>query len=170
MEAVGGFGSEDVGMDEVEKHFAGQPQLAQELARSWTTELKELIGLAAEDDRPEPLQDYVTRGRSWKFMTVIEHALRRGSADGEGGGGGAGGVFGNEVVDMLIGLYQVRPAATALALHLLWTRVPGCVNPAGRPEAARTMWDSRNSGQSIKLRGLCGQKRSANTKHDSITN
>ena len=44
-------------------------------------------------------------------MTVIEHALRRGSADGgEGGGGGAGGVFGNEIVDMLIGLYQVsRP-------------------------------------------------------------
>ena len=69
--------------------------------------------MAANDDRPQPLQEYVTRGRSWKFMTVIEHALRRGSADGgEGGGGaGAGGVFGNEIVDMLIGLYQVRPAA-----------------------------------------------------------
>ena len=63
--------------------------------------------MAAEDDRPEPLQEYVARGRSWKFMAVIEHAVRRGAtADGEGGA--AGGVFGNEIVDMLIGLYQVR--------------------------------------------------------------
>ena len=104
---VGDFAREDVRAEEVENHFASRPQLAHELARAWMMELKELIAMAAEDDRPEPLQEYVARGRSWKFMAVIEHAVRRGAtADGEGGA--AGGVFGNEIVDMLIGLYQVR--------------------------------------------------------------
>ena len=105
---VGDFAREDVRTEEVENHFASRPQLAHELARAWMMELKELIAMAAEDDRPEPLQEYVARGRSWKFMAVIEHAVRRGAtADGEGEGGAAGGVFGNEIVDMLIGLYQV---------------------------------------------------------------
>ena len=103
---VGDFAREDARTEEVENHFASRPQLAHELARVWMMELKELIAMAAEDDRPEPLQEYVARGRCWKFMAVIEHAVRSGAtADGEGG---AGGVFGNEIVDMLIGLYQVR--------------------------------------------------------------
>lgn len=106
MEAIGVFANEGVWMGE--NHFAGRPQLAHDLGRAWMTELKELIGMAANDDRREPLLEYVTRGRSWKFMTVLEHALRRGSPGSEGGG--AGGVFSNEIVDMLIGLYQVRPA------------------------------------------------------------
>ena len=105
---VGDFAHEDVRTEEVESHFASRPQLAHELARAWMMELKELIAMAAEDDRPEPLQEYVARGRSWKFMAVIEHAVRRGATADGGEGGAAGGVFGNEIVDMLIGLYQVR--------------------------------------------------------------
>ena len=71
-------------------------------------QLCSLAATAAEDDRPEPLQEYVARGRSWKFMAVIEHAVKRGATADGGEGGTAGGVFGNEIVDMLIGLYQVR--------------------------------------------------------------
>ena len=66
MEAVavgGGLADEDVGTDGVESHFAGRPQIAHELARSWMTELKELIGLAANDDRPEPLQAWLSDGK-----------------------------------------------------------------------------------------------------------
>ena len=137
---AGGFGDGDLGMEEVENHFADRPLLANELARSWMTELKELIGIAAENDRTEPLREYVTHGRSWKFMTVIEHALRRGTADGEVEG--EGGVFSYEIVDMLIALYQVCPTAR------LWICIRlGLLFLAGGRELRESRFAARNGSR-----------------------
>jgi hypothetical protein len=56
--------------------------------------------LSASSDS-SPLQDYITRGRSCKFLFVVERIVsNNGNADGDT-------FFCSEFVDLLTGLYQV---------------------------------------------------------------